>query len=97
MYMSESNQWKNKFQDLMQVCQSELKKTAEIGKKMISASQSSAAIEKSYIELGKLVFNSHKDGDLNWDNELSKKLIEKITSLKLELEEIEKEVQDIKN
>lgn len=94
--MSEMNQWKNKFQEMMQVCQGELKKTAEIGKKMITASQSSASLEKKYIKLGALVCSSIENGDLEWSNDKAKSLIEEINKLKAQLESIESEVQDIK-
>ena len=94
--MKDSNQWKNKFQDLMQVCQGELKKTAEIGKKMITAGQSNAELEESYVELGKLAFSSMSNGDLKWENMKAQAHLEKINKLKAQLEDIEQEVQDIK-
>ena len=31
--------WKNRVQEMLNICQEELKKTTEIGKKMISASK----------------------------------------------------------
>lgn len=94
--MSEMNDWKNKFQEMMQVCQGELKKTAEIGKKMLSASQSNAALEKKYMKLGHLVFSAMESCELNWSNDKAKALFEEISTLKIELESIENDVQDIK-
>lgn len=94
--MSEINEWKNKFQEMMQVCQGELKKTAEIGKKMLTAGQSNAALEKQYIKLGQLAFTQMEDKNLDWNSELAKSLFEEISKLKTELESIENEVQDIK-
>jgi len=94
--MSEMNDWKNKFQEMMQICQGELKKTAEIGKKMLTAGQSNAALEKKYIKLGRLAFAHMESGDLDWSNEDVKSLFGEIQDLKTELESLENEVQDIK-
>lgn len=94
--MSEINEWKNKFQEMMQVCQGELKKTAEIGKKMLTASQSNAALEKKYIKLGQLAFTQMQSKELDWSSEDAQTYFEEISKLKIELESIENEVQDIK-
>ena len=44
--------WKNKFNDLLNTCQTELKKTTQIGMKMLSASQSNAKLHETYEALG---------------------------------------------
>ncbi|MCT4640959.1 MAG: hypothetical protein N4A33_01590 [Bacteriovoracaceae bacterium] len=88
--------WKNKFQGLMDVCQSELKRTADIGKKMLSASQSNSKMTESYEDLGRLLYKAIKNSDLSWENDKVTKLINSIDELKSELEQIENEVQEIK-
>ena len=46
-------QWKNKVQDILHTCQEELKRTTEIGKKMLSASSTNSELHSAYEELGR--------------------------------------------
>ncbi|MBT3984592.1 MAG: hypothetical protein HOE90_24765 [Bacteriovoracaceae bacterium] len=95
--MDKSKDWKNKVQGLLSVCQTEIKKTTAIGKKMVGATMTSSNLHESYEELGKLVFNSLKSGELSWDNQASKELIEKIDCFENDLKKFEMDVKTIKS
>lgn len=88
--------WKTRFNDLVQSCQNELKRTTQIGMKMLTASQSNMQLHESYEELGRLAKNALNDGSLSWGSSEARDLVEKIEGLEEELEGLEKEVHDIK-
>ncbi|OUR98711.1 hypothetical protein A9Q84_04665 [Halobacteriovorax marinus] len=94
--MQKQPQWKDRFTEIVQVCQEELKRTTEIGKKMLSASKTNTTLHESYEELGHLAFLALENGDLNWDSPRVKDLINSIKSCESDLEDIEKDVNDIK-
>ncbi|MBG60568.1 MAG: hypothetical protein CME67_01500 [Halobacteriovoraceae bacterium] len=88
--------WKAKFNDLVQSCQTELKRTTQIGMKMLTASQSNVQLKETYENLGRLVKDCIDSNELNWDNPQAKQMLEKIQTLQSELEELEEDVQNIK-
>lgn len=88
--------WKARFNELVQSCQNELKRTTQIGMKMLSASQSNANLRDAYEELGRLAKNCIADTSLKWDNPQALELAEKIEKLEKELEGLEEDVQNIK-
>jgi len=81
---------------LVNTCQGELKKTTEIGKKMLSAGKENAQLTETYEQLGKLVFEALDDGSLKWENEEAAHCSEEIKNLISKLEKLESEVKDIK-
>ena len=89
-------EWKSKFQEMIQVCQEELKKTTEIGKKMLSASKANSDLREAYEDLGHFVVTETRKGNLTWDSKEIETYMEKISQKEAELEEIEKEVKKIK-
>lgn len=91
-----NNPWFDRFNDLMQTCQTELKRTTQIGKKMLSASQYNAQLHEEYEKLGKLVAKSLKSGELVWSNEAAQEMLTQIDHLKEVLKGHEQEVQDLK-
>lgn len=91
-----NNQWSHKFQELVQACQTELKKTTQIGMKMLSASQSNTLLKECYEELGQLVVNAMGSKELTWQNEKVEALITKIHGLQEDLKNFETDVQNIK-
>ena len=95
--MQKQPPWKNRFNEIIQVCQEELKRTTEIGKKMLSASKTNSCLHEAYEELGMLVAKSLEDNELNWDNPKAKELLVKINTCKEDLNSIEDEVNKIKN
>ncbi len=94
--MEKQPQWKDRFNEIVQVCQDELKKTTEIGKKMLSASKTNTALHESYEELGHITFKAIESGEISFDNERVKELVNSIKSCEFDLEKIESDVNDIK-
>ena len=88
--------WRNKVQELFQVCQDELKRTTEIGKKMLSASKTNSHLHDAYQELGELTAQSIKDGSLEWKHPQVKKLLKEIERDEKNLEAIEQEVSKVR-
>ncbi len=89
-------QWKNKVQDILHTCQEELKKTTEIGKKMLSASSTNSELHSAYEELGHYVKNKIEKNEMNLEDEKVHEIIGLIKEKENTLEEIEKEVRKIK-
>jgi len=96
MVNMEKHQWKDKVQEIFNVCQSELKRTTEIGKKMLSASKTNSELHDSYESLGRLAAKSLEDKTLKWDHPEIEEILQKIAKCKIDLDEIEGQVRDIK-
>ena len=92
----QKEEWKKKLHGLMRGCQDELSKATNIGKKMITASQTNSNLQEKYIELGKLAAKHLNAGILEWENPRVDELLEEIESCKKDLQIIEDEVQQIK-
>ncbi|MCO4756309.1 MAG: hypothetical protein KC478_17650 [Bacteriovoracaceae bacterium] len=88
--------WKKRFNELVQSCQTELKRTTQIGMKMFSASQSNVQLKESYEALGRMTKEAMDKGELTWDHTEATDLVDKIQTLQKELEELEEDVQNIK-
>lgn len=89
-------QWKNKVQDILHTCQEELKRTTEIGKKMLSASSTNSELHSAYEELGQIIKTKIESGDINIEDIRVHEIINSIKEKEETLEEIEKEVRKIK-
>ncbi len=94
--MDKSAEWRAKMQEVFQACQGELKKTTEIGKKMLSASKANSNLQETYKELGVLLVEALKSKELIWENEEVENLIKKIDGCESDLENIEEEVNKIR-
>ena len=94
--MEKNSNWKGRFQEIVQVCQDELKKTTSIGRKMINASKTNTCMKEAFEELGVLAFDALEDKKIDWDNNKAQRLIKTINELKDELEEIETQVKSVK-
>lgn len=88
--------FQSRFQSFLNTCQDELKKTTSIGKSMINASKTNSQLREAYEELGRLVFKALEENTLNWDNTAAKDYVEKIKKYQVEMENLENEVQYIK-
>lgn len=88
--------WKFKFTELLDTCQSELKKTTQIGKKMLSASQSTADLNEAYRSLGILFKDYIASGEVQVDSEKVNDLISIASKLEADLEGYESDVQTLK-
>lgn len=93
---AENTNWKLRLQSLLNVAQSELKKTTVIGKKMLTASQSNSLLKESYEELGQLVREALNAGELKWEHPRVNELMEQIQEREEELKKLEEDVQKIK-
>lgn len=94
--MQKNQLWKDKVQEIFQVCQDELKKTTEIGKKMLSASKTNSNLHEAYEEIGRLVVKAIQDGELKWSNQRIEELLSVVENCEDELHTIETEVHNIK-
>tara|TARA_R110000868_G_scaffold103710_4_gene285430 strand:+ start:87 stop:428 length:342 start_codon:yes stop_codon:yes gene_type:complete len=94
--MQRQPHWRSKFNEIVQVCTDELKKTTEIGKKMLNASKTNSNLHEAYEELGVLVAKALEKKQLDWDNPRAHELVKKIKKCKSNLTEIESEVNKIK-
>jgi hypothetical protein len=92
----ETPDWKMKFNELVSTCQTELKKTTQIGMKMVSASQSNAKLHDTYEALGQWLKEAVSNGELEVKNEEVTNLLALATKLELDLQNYEDEVQNIK-
>ena len=89
-------QWKDRVNEILQVCQEEFKKTTQIGKKMVNASKTNTDLNEAYKSLGQLVRKELNSGRLSWDHTQAKRLMETIAQKEEDLEVIEREVRRIK-
>ena len=94
--MDNNPNWSKKVMQVLQHAQEELKKTTEIGKKMISASKTSSELHDAYEELGKLIYKGLKEDTLSLEDPRLGEFVEKIDDLQEELGDIESEVNKIK-
>ena len=92
----QQSKWKERFQSIVNSCQTEIKRTTSIGKKMLNASRTNTDIHHSYEEIGQLVVQQIKSGSLVWENEQLKLLMKKIEDSEKNLEKIEEELKIIK-
>jgi seryl-tRNA synthetase len=90
------DKWKDRFNDLVNSAQVEIKRTAEIGRKMLSASKTNSSLVDSYQALGRLIYKDIKENRLKLDSVKVKTLVESIDSLTNQLEDFEQDVQKIK-
>jgi pyruvate formate-lyase activating enzyme-like uncharacterized protein len=94
--MNQNHAWKERVQGIFQTCSDEIKKTTEIGMKMLSASKTNSQLHESYEELGHLVYKAMKNKEIDWDNARAKELMTLIMSCKKDLKDLEEEVVKIK-
>ena len=94
-YMENQSPWKARVQEILNVCQDELKRTTQIGKKMISASKTNTCLHESYEELGQLLVKALEKGEVEWDNLRVQSLIEKVKECENNLDSIESELNKI--
>ena len=93
---TDQTDWKLKFNDLLNTCQSEFKKTTQIGMKMLSASQSNAQLHDTYEALGRMLKEGIENETIKVENSDIEVLITKAKKLESDLELLESEVQNIK-
>jgi len=92
----QNQEWRSRVQEIFQVCQEEIKRTTDIGKKMLTASKTNSCLHTSYEELGMLVYKEVAEGRLEWNHPRLKEIMATIQVCESELDTIEKEVNKIK-
>lgn len=88
--------WREKVQELFQTCSDEIKRTTEIGKKMLTASKANSSLHESYEELGRLAATAVETEKVKWDDPKVHELIQTIRKCQQDLETLEEEVNNIK-
>lgn len=88
--------WTEKVQEIFQTCSEEIKRTTEIGKKMLTASRTNSCLHEAYEELGRLAAEAVESKKLNWEDPKVHDLIQTIKSCQEDLETLESEVNTIK-
>ena len=88
--------WQSRFQEILQTCQDEVKRTTEIGKKMLTASRTNTNLHEAYEELGHMAAKAIERGELDWANPKVAEILETIAECEKDLESIEDEVNKIK-
>ena len=94
--MNQSAQWREKVQEMLKVCQDEIVKTTEIGKKMLNASKANSELHDTYEKLGEFLVTSIRNNDHQWDHPQVKRLMKKIEECEDNLENIENAVNKIR-
>ena len=93
----QGHQLKEKVSEIFHVCQEELKRTTEIGKRMLSASKTNTTLHSAHEELGQLLVCAIDSGEVKWENERVREILKTIKLCESDLNDIEQEVQDIKS
>ncbi len=88
--------FKHKVQEIFNLCQDELKRTTEIGKKMIHASKANTELHQYQQELGELAVKELRERTLTWVNPRAQELLELITECEVQLTKIEGQVNEIR-
>ena len=96
MASENSPDWKVRVQEILRVCQSEIKRTTEIGKKMILAGKTNTSLHQAYEELGALVVEELKAERLEWKHPRVQSILDTIGTCEKNLKNIEKEVNEIR-
>ena len=84
--MENNNDWRERFNDLLQTCQAEFKKTTKIGMKMLSASQSNTQLHETYEALGMWLKDAVEKEKLKVEDKEVLALISKISELEEAME-----------
>ena len=76
--MNKNMEWKSRVSEIFQTCQEELKRTTEIGKKMISAYKMNTLLHDTYEDLGRLAARAIQEGSLKWEDPRIEEILKKI-------------------
>ena len=88
--------WKRKVHHFFRDCQSEFKRTTEIGRKMLSASKTSSTLRDAYEELGQILEKEVDKGNNNFTHPRIMDLLAIVKACKNDLEHIEGEMNRIR-
>lgn len=88
--------WKRKVHHFFRDCQSEFKRTTEIGRKMLSASKTSTTLRDAYEELGQILEKEIDRGNTSFTHPKIMDLLAVVKACKNDLEHIEGEMNRIR-
>lgn len=88
--------WSEKVQEIFQTCSDEIKRTTEIGKKMLTASKTNSCLHEAYEQLGRMAALAVESKELDWQDPKVHDLLHTIKSCQEDLESLEEEVNTIK-
>ena len=88
--------WKGKVHKFVNNCQNELKRTTEIGKKMLSASKTSTTLRDAYEELGQILEKEIENGNHSIQNPKVMDLLAVVKACKNDLNHLEGEMNRIR-
>lgn len=94
--MKKRSKFKGKFNFWLLNFHKEIQKTADIGKKMLSASRVNTHMKDTYEELGRHLERGVDNGEVDWDSPKMRALLHTIKACKKDLEEIERNMNAIK-
>ncbi|MGB0452261.1 MAG: hypothetical protein ACPGJV_01000 [Bacteriovoracaceae bacterium] len=94
--MNQQVNWKRKVRKVVVDCQNEIKRTTQIGKKMLNASKTNTNLRDAYEELGQLVEKEMSEGRLEWNNERVQELLLMTRACRSDLDAIEGEMNKIR-
>ena len=94
--MTDKFEIKQKLQELMGKAQVEVKKTAKIGMKMLSASKTNNEINKYYEDLGIYIYQAVKTGAVQLSQPEVHDFVTKIDERIAQLKNLEKDMASIK-
>lgn len=94
--MKKRSKFKGKFNFWLLNFHKEIKKTTDIGKKMLMASRINTHMKDTYEELGRHLERGVDNGEVDWDSPKLRALLHSIKACKKDLEEIERKMNSIK-
>ena len=94
--MSQNKDWRLKAQEVLKLCQEEIVRTTEIGKKMLTASKASSDLHQNYEALGELLARALKSGEHTWNHPEVEKIMEEISNCEDNIEKIDLDVNKIR-
>lgn len=97
VFMKSERDWKAEINSFLKMLQVEVKKTTEIGKRMLTASKTNSGLHESFEELGRKTYKSLKDKSLIWENADVQELVTLIEVQEKDLENIEVDLKKIKS
>ncbi len=89
--------WKKKFDEIINTCSDEIKRTAAIGKNMFNASNANSKMNESFEEIGRTVYKLIKDNKLKVEDPRVMELVSTVEKCGEDLSSYEAELNDIKS
>jgi hypothetical protein len=92
----EEKDWKKKVMNVLSQCSDELRRTTEIGKKMLNASKTNSSLHEAYEEIGRRAVWAMRKGELQWEDSGVEEILQHIEDFETELAKMEGDVNRIR-